>query len=127
MAPCAARRGHTVHALIIEEDYFLAELIQSSLSAIGYTSFDLVSDEEEAVQAAIERCPDLITSDVELRGQSGIDAVEAVCAEKPIPVVYVTVSGATVRARVPGAVVVQKPFGMNTLAAAVEKARSASI
>ena len=69
-------------------------------------------DEEEAVAAARQQCPDLITSDVELLRGCGIDAVQQICDENPIPVLYITGSAARVRERCPWTIIIQKPFGM---------------
>jgi CheY-like chemotaxis protein len=70
--------------------------------------------------------PDLITSDVELASGCGIDAVQRICDEKPIPVLYITGTAPMVRDRCPWAVVIQKPFGMADLREGVEQARKAA-
>ena len=115
-----------MHALIIEDEYLIAQLIQDRLRDLGYTSFAFAMDEDEAVAAASRKCPDLITSDVQLSPGCGIDAVMRICDEKPIPVLYITGVAASVRERCPWAVVIQKPFGMADLAAAVLEARAAA-
>ena len=111
-----------MHALIIEDEFLVAQLIEDRLRDLGFTSFAFAMDEEEAVAAARDRCPDLITSDVELLKGSGIDAVQQICDEKPIPVLYITGSAAKVRDRCPWAIIVQKPFGMADLREAVKDA-----
>ena len=69
-------------------------------------------NEEEAVLEARARCPDLITSDVQLSvGCGNSNAVQRICGEKPIPVVYITGSAMIVQERCPRAIVIQKPFG----------------
>lgn len=115
-----------MHALVIEDEYLTAELIEDRLRELGYTSFAFAMDEEEAVTAARERCPDLITSDVQLFSGCGINAVQRICDQKPIPVLYITGSATTVRERCPWAVIIQKPFGMADLRAAVTEARKAA-
>ncbi len=112
-----------MHALIIEDEFLTAQLIEDRLRDLGFTSFASAMDEEEAVAAARERCPDLITSDVELLRGCGIDAVQQICDEKPIPVLYITGSAARVRERCPWAIIIQKPFGMADLREAVKEAR----
>jgi CheY-like chemotaxis protein len=115
-----------MHALIIDDEFLTAQLIEDRLRELGFTSFAFAMDEEEAVEAARERCPDLITSDVELLGGCGIAAVQRICDEKPIPVLYITGSAAKVRERCPWAVIIQKPFGMADLRAGVREAREAA-
>ena len=63
-----------------------------------------------AVVAAERRCPDLITADVELRPGCGIAAVQSICSERPIPVIFITGCPGEVRTRMPGHALVEKPF-----------------
>ena len=115
-----------MHALIIEDEPLTAQLIEVLLREIGYSSFAFAVDEHEAVAAAIERCPDLITSDVELTHGCGIDAVQRICDGKTIAALYITTTPGTVRERCPQAVVVQKPFRVSDLHAAEQEARNAA-
>jgi CheY-like chemotaxis protein len=115
-----------MHALIIEDEYMVAQLIEDRLRELGFTSFDFAMDEEEAVARAFVRCPNLITSDVQLAKGSGIDAVQRICNEKPTPVLYITGVAAMVRDRCPAAVVIQKPFGRADLCEGVRLAREAA-
>jgi CheY-like chemotaxis protein len=115
-----------MHALVIEDEFLTAQLIEDRLRELGYTSFAFAMDEEEAVTAARERCPDLITSDVELLSGCGIDAVRRICDEKQIPVLYITGSGSAVRERCPWAVIIEKPFGMDDLHQGVKEACKAA-
>ena len=111
-----------MHALIIEDDFLTTQLIEDRLRDLGFTSFAFAMDEEEAVSAARERCPDLITSDVQLASGCGIDAVQRICAENPIPILYITGTAMMLRERCPGAIIVQKPFGVADLRDAVQTA-----
>ena len=115
-----------MHALVIEDEYLIAQLIEDRLRELGFTTFSFAMDEEEAVTAARERCPDLITSDVALLSGCGIDAVQRICDQKPIPVLYITGSAMSVRDRCPWAVIIQKPFGMADLREGVKQARKAA-
>ena len=115
-----------MHALVIEDEFLTGQLIRDHLAELGFTSFAFAMDEEEAVAVARERCPDLITSDVLLSRGCGIDAVQRICQQKPIAVLYITGSAMMVRERCPSAVVIQKPFGMAALCEAVQLAREAA-
>jgi CheY-like chemotaxis protein len=88
----------------------IALAIEDALRGCGFASFDIAVSAEEAVAAAERRCPDLITADVELRPGGGITAVQSICSERPIPVIFITGSPAEVRIRMPGHALVEKPF-----------------
>jgi CheY-like chemotaxis protein len=99
-----------MHALIIEDESLIAIAIEDALRSCGFTSFDVAVSANEAVTAAAHRCPDLITADVELRPGCGITAVQSICSDRPIPVVFITGSPGQVRIRMPGYALVEKPF-----------------
>jgi DNA-binding response OmpR family regulator len=99
-----------MHALIIEDESLIAIAIEDALRSCGFTSFDVAVSANEAVTAASLRCPDLITADVELRPGCGITAVQSICSDRPIPVVFITGSPGQVRIRMPGYALVEKPF-----------------
>lgn len=112
-----------MHALIIEDEAFVACTIEDTLREVGYTSFDFAGSANEAVGAAAQHRPDLVTSDMSLFGSTGADAVEAIRSAMPVPVVFVTALPGEVRKRVPDAVVVTKPFRPAELINAVIDAR----
>ena len=99
-----------MHALIIEDESLIAMAIEDALRSCGFTSFDVAVSAQDAVTAAADKCPDLITADVELRPGCGISAVQSICSAQPIPVVFVTGSPGEVRIRMPGHALVEKPF-----------------
>lgn len=99
-----------MHALIIEDEAMIAIAIEDALLGCGFISFDCAASQAEAVAAAARRCPDLITADVELRPGCGITAVQSICSERPIPVIFITGSPGEVRIRMPGHALVEKPF-----------------
>lgn len=108
-----------MHALIIEDEPFIAMAIEDHLRGLGYTSFDFAVTEKEAITAAKGRCPDLITSDVRLPEGCGIAAVATICREKLIPVVFITGTGWEVRERMADAIIVRKPIMGEELTRAV--------
>ena len=112
-----------MHALIIEDEFLTSQLIEDQLRDLGFTSFDFATDEDEAVATAHTRCPDLITSDVQLARGCGIDAVQRICTQKRVPTLYITASAMMVRERCQGAIIVQKPFGFSDLRDAIRCAR----
>ena len=113
-----------MHALIIEDDDLIAMTIEGLLSSYGFTSFDFAVSLDEAVTAARQRCPDLITADIELKPGSGIDAVQTICSEKPIPVIFITGRADDARSRMPQHPVLSKPFRISDIEAAVREVMS---
>ncbi|HEX8533819.1 MAG TPA: response regulator [Allosphingosinicella sp.] len=71
-----------MHALIIEDQFLIAALIEEELRELGYSSFDVVDRELSAVAAAERKCPDLITADERLTDGSGVEAVQKICVTK---------------------------------------------
>ena len=110
-----------MHALIIEDEAIVALSVQDALRDCGCTSFDVACTVESAIAAAKLRCPDIITSDVQLKPGCGIDAVQAICAGRHIPVIYITGSPAEVEKRVASHVIVSKPFSSAQVARAVAR------
>jgi DNA-binding response OmpR family regulator len=114
-----------MHALIIEDEPLIAMEIEDILRSHGYTSIDFAVSAAEAVAAAATRCPDLITSDVQLNPGSGLDAVEEICRGSPIPVIFITCNTADVCARLPQYPALRKPFRAASLEAALALAAAA--
>ena len=113
-----------MHALIIEDETLIAMSIEDALRDCGCTSIDIACSVEAAIEAASLRCPDIITADVQLQPGCGIDAVQAICAKKHIPAVYITGTSVDVQERVANPIIVQKPFCFAQVAKAVELALS---
>jgi DNA-binding response OmpR family regulator len=112
-----------MHALIIETDALIAMSIEDALREIGYRSFDFAATVAEAVAAAAQRPPDLVTSSLRLIEGTGIEAARLICAGREVPVVFVTTTGWVVRELSAAAVIVQKPFRHAALHHAVEQSR----
>ncbi len=110
-----------MHALIIEDESLIALVIEDYLRELGFTSFDLAPCPQSAIAAAARRCPDLITSDVQLKPGCGIDTVLIICESTNIPVVFITGNVADVRQRMPECRALTKPFSAQQLSAAVQE------
>ncbi|MCH8616531.1 response regulator [Sphingomonas sp. SM33] len=113
-----------MHALIIEDEDLIAIAIEEVLRECGFTSFHFAVSFDEAVAAARERCPQLITADVELRPGSGIDAVQTICTDNPIPVIFITGRVDAARSRMPQHPVMSKPFRISDVESAVRQIMS---
>ena len=98
------------HVLIIEDEPFVAMDIQAMLEAEGATSFHIATTEAEAVAAAREHPPQVITSDVKLLEGTGPGAVRTIQAELgDVPVMFITGTPEACDVCDPPTVVLQKP------------------
>lgn len=111
-----------MHALIIEDDAYTAEMLQYAVTDMGAVSATLVSSEEAAIQAAKRNRPDIVCADVTLSSGSGIRAVKSICGAGNIPAIFVTASPDQVAAHVPNGIVVAKPFSFAEVKAAIQRA-----
>ena len=75
-----------------------------------------------AIMGATEQQIDLITADVRLLPGDGLNAVEAICAKRQMPVIFITGYADELAERAPDALVVQKPIKPEELEEAVQKA-----
>jgi CheY-like chemotaxis protein len=100
----------------------IAMAIEDALRDIGFITFDFAPSPAAAIEAAALRCPDLITSDVELSPGCGITTVLKICENVSIPVIFVTGNIADVKLRRPGSHALSKPFSVEQLTAAVGEA-----
>lgn len=108
-----------MHAFIIEDDYLIGQSLRDMLEGLGFTRFSFARSEDAAVMGSADQQIDLITADVRLLPGDGLTAVEAICAKRHIPVIFITGYADELRDRAPGATVVQKPINREELLAAV--------
>ncbi len=112
------------HARIIEDELLLAFSVEETLRELGYATFAVATSMTLAIEAAEKQCPDLIVADHRITDGTGTEAVQAICSEKAIPVVFVTGSEQEVRARLPEALIVTKPYTHSHLESAVRAAEA---
>ncbi len=108
-----------MHALIIEDDYLIAQSLRGMLEDLGFGKFSFARSEDAAVRAAEGGQLDLITADVRLLPGDGVRAVEMICKRRDIPVVFITGHKEELEERAPDAVVIQKPVQDSALAKAL--------
>ena len=111
-----------MHAFIIEDEYLIGQSLQDMLSDLGFTTFSFARSEDAAVMGANAQQIDLISADVRLLPGDGVNAVEAICSRRDIPVIYITGFAEELEERLPDATVVQKPVKPDQLEQAVRKA-----
>jgi DNA-binding response OmpR family regulator len=115
-----------MRALIIEPQIFTSFMIEDALRDAGFTSIALATTEEEAIACAEADPPDLVTSAVQLRCGSGIEAVRRIRLRQDVPVLFITQQVGEVRAGEPNALVVKKPFLAAHLPPAIAEAQDRS-
>jgi DNA-binding response OmpR family regulator len=115
-----------VHAFIIEDDYLISRDLQDMLAELGFTRFSFARSEDAAVAGAASETFDLISADVRLLPGDGVKAVEAICHDREVPVIFITGYPDDVRdqleERLPGARLIGKPIKRSELASAVRDA-----
>lgn len=113
-----------MHAFIIEDDYLISQAIQDLLGDLGFTRFSFARSEDAAIAGAMGEKFDLITADARLLPGDGVKAVEAICKDRQIPVVFVTGYPDQIeqrlQERMPEATIVGKPINEAAFNAAVE-------
>ncbi len=106
------------HALLIEDEWLIADHLASLIEEAGATSIDQVDSEQDAITAARLRTPEVIVSDVRLRKGTGPSAVMQIIAEHgQIPVIFVTGTPEECRPCAPPGVVLNKPVDDATMIA----------
>ena len=108
-----------MHAFIIEDDYLIGQSLRDMLEGMGFTKFSFARSEDAAVMGGADQHIDLITADIRLLPGDGLTAVEALCAKRHIPVIFITGYADELKDRLPDAIVVQKPINRDELVAAV--------
>jgi diguanylate cyclase (GGDEF)-like protein len=89
--PSAARYD----VLVVEDDQFLARLLDVELSSSGY-SVRVAYDGEQALEAAFERCPDLVLADVMMPRMDGFEMVRQLRGDprtESVSIILVTARG----------------------------------
>ena len=105
-----------MHCLIIEDEEMFVSIIEYALRGCGFNTFDIASTTREAIDAAARRWPDLITADVSLAEGDGIEAIQVICPQTSMPVIFITGRpAAEVRALISDYPVIHKPFSEQTL------------
>lgn len=95
----------------------LAEMLQ----AMGHEVCAVEATEADAIAAADRCVPDLMIVDAWLRSGSGISAVEAICRTREVPHVFVSGDALGVKAILPTAIVVEKPFREDVLTRVIQR------
>jgi two-component system, response regulator PdtaR len=108
--------------LVADDNFLIGMLLADMLASMGHNVCAVEMTETGTVSSAAKYRPDLLIVDGRLREGSGVTAVETILRTQPIPYVFVTGDPVYVRARMPDAVILEKPFVEATLEQAIRKA-----
>jgi PAS domain S-box-containing protein len=113
--PYMTRSRSTV--LIVDDDADVRQIFRACLEHAGYAVIE-AEDGPTGIRLAIEQHPDLITMDLTLPGELGLDVIETLSGDartRAIPIIII--SGATEAAmeRPPGLTVLRKPVTFECL------------
>ena len=111
-----------VRILIAEDDSLIAMCLEELLEVMGHEVCAVVSDQSEVIAAAAQRAPDLMIIDEVLREGSGIAAVDEILLNGFIPHIFATGNDRRVLTCNPDAIVLQKPYSVQALSRAIERA-----
>lgn len=117
----------TARILVVEDEALVAENLRRCLQDLGYSVAGIADTATEAVDLARERKPDLVLSDIQIKGRvDGTAAARTLSRELDLPVVFLTAHAddATIeRARQSGPFgYVVKPYSERDLRIAIEVA-----
>ena len=108
--------------LIAEDDAMIALLLSDLLAAMGHAICAVTDTQIGTVAAASLHKPDLMIVDEGLRDGSGSAAVAEVSLTGFVPHIYATSDCTRVLKAEPKAIFLQKPFDVETLVPAIERA-----
>ena len=87
-----------IKVLVVDDSAFVRGILSKLLSGNGIEVIDTAKNGREGYEKALELKPDVITMDIEMPEMSGIEAVEKITKEYPVPVIMIsslTEEGAT--------------------------------
>jgi DNA-binding response OmpR family regulator len=105
--------------LVAEDNALIGMLLADMLTAMGHDVCAVEATESATVASAMRHRPDLLIADGWLREGSGIAAVKTILQSHVMAYIFVTGDSAAIRDRMPGAVILEKPFNEATLYAAI--------
>jgi len=82
---------HRYTVLIVDDLKFMRELIRSTLSANGFTIVAEAENGYEAVEKFKTHRPDIVITDIEMKGMNGLEVLNAIRAiDRNVPVIIMT-------------------------------------
>lgn len=103
------------HALIIDDNLIVSRAIQERLQACGYESFDYAWTENQALEAAVDRPPDLIVIGDSIAEGSPLDLAEELARANETPVLVVTAHRFMLQQSLPHGAAIDGPYPLGEL------------
>jgi response regulator NasT len=75
---------------VAEDEADMRDFYRKMLPRLRHEVIAVAENGAELIECCREDEPDLIITDIEMPGTDGLDAIEAVCRERPVPVILVT-------------------------------------
>lgn len=113
------------HALIIDDNMVVSRAIQSRLTAFGFDSFDHTWTEQQALEAAAQRRPDLIVVGDHVVSGSPIEVAHEVASASEAPILAVTADRFALQRCLPEGATVDGPYPLSELDSALAAACAA--
>lgn len=80
-----------IKILVVDDDRLVAMGIQEKLENLGYNVVEIAATGDEAIQAVLEKNPDVILMDIVLKGNmDGIETAETIHSYNDTPIIYLT-------------------------------------
>jgi CheY-like chemotaxis protein len=80
-----------IKILLVEDEFFIAQLLQMNLELSGYEVCAPVSTGEEAIESVAQERPDVVLMDIRLAGAlNGIEAAQKIDARYAVPIIFMT-------------------------------------
>jgi CheY-like chemotaxis protein len=128
-----ATAGEPIHVLVVEDEFLISEWVSQSLSEQGF-AVETVSNAADALQLLASAPVDVLFTDINLPGgMDGAALARRAREMRPrLPVVYASARATLLKqeSRVPGSVIVPKPYEptlVGKLLAATLRASEASV
>lgn len=115
-----------LRVLIVEDNALIGMLYADLLGEMGHTVCAIEATETEAIAAATMYKPDLMIVDAGLGQGTGMSAVKTILGAGFIPHLFVSGDVTSVRAVMPGAIILRKPFLEPDLGRAIQQALAAA-
>ena len=96
--------------MVIEDEPQIVEELRTALATMGHSVCATAATERAAIAAARAHKPDLLIVGAQLRIGDSMAAIKRICDERPVPHILLAENRVLLMSRMPGAIIVQKPF-----------------
>lgn len=111
------------HALVIEDEWLVAEYVEQIARDAGATSVDQATTQQDAIAAALANPPAIILSDVKLaEGTGPLAVVEIMATLGSIPTIFITGTPEACEPCDHAHAIISKPVDPNALKTAFRQA-----